>query len=110
VRVLIDEQFDHRLRLLLGSHEIYTVAYRGWTGLKNGTLLRTAEEGGIEVFVTGDQTLRSEVNLKKRRLAIVVLSAIELAILSEHLPEIRAAIDRAFPGSFEEVDCGHFER
>ena len=98
------------MRLLPGGHDVYTVAYRGWSGLKNGELLRTAEEGDIEVFVTGDRTLRSEVNPSNRRLAIVVLSAIELPILREHLTEIITAIERARPGSFEVVDCGHFER
>ncbi len=29
----------------------------GWASLKNGELLRTAEESGVEVFRTGDGTL-----------------------------------------------------
>ena len=53
----------------------------GWAGLKNGELLRTAEENGIEVFVTGDQTLAYEQNLTGRRLAVVALSAIQLPII-----------------------------
>jgi septation ring formation regulator EzrA len=43
-------------------------------------------------------------------LAIVALSAIQLPIIVESLPEIIAAIDRAVPGSFQEVDCGTFSR
>jgi len=27
--------------------EVLTVSYKGWAGLKNGELLRTAENGGI---------------------------------------------------------------
>jgi hypothetical protein len=48
----------------------------GWADLKNGELLRTAEEAGVEVFVTADQSLVDEQNLTGRRLAIVALSAI----------------------------------
>jgi hypothetical protein len=43
-------------------------------------------------------------------LAIVALSAIQLPLIKEHLPEVIAAIDRAVPGSFQAVDCGTFKR
>ena len=45
-----------------------------------------------------------------RRLTVVALSAIQLPIISEHLPRIIAAIDNALPGSFQVVDCGTFSR
>ena len=82
----------------------------GWTGLKNGELLRIAEDNGIEVLLTGDQTLAYEQNLTARRLAIVALSAIQLPIIKKSLPKIIAAIDNAAPGSFQAVDCGTFSR
>ena len=73
MRVLPDENPDHGLRSLLGRHEVCTAAYMGWAGLKNGELLRASEGGGIEVLVTGDQTMYFEQNLAGRRLAIVAL-------------------------------------
>jgi hypothetical protein len=85
VKVLLDENLAHRLRKNLGGHEVFTVSYRGWAGLKNGELLRTAEENGIEVFLTGDQTLLHEQNLAGRNLAVVVLSAVEWHILKNDL-------------------------
>ena len=57
MKVLLDENLTHRLRKNLGADEVFTVSYKGWSGLKNGELLRTAEKDGIEVFLTGDQTL-----------------------------------------------------
>jgi hypothetical protein len=90
VKVLLDENLDHALRKLLGQHEVVTVAYRGWAGLKNGELLKTAEDDGIDVFLTGDGTLSYEQNLTGRRLAIVALSAIQLPIIKQHLPKIIA--------------------
>jgi hypothetical protein len=110
VKVLLDENLDHALRKLLGPHEVVTVTFMGWAGLKNGELLRTAEEHGIEVLVTGDQTLNYEQNLTARRLAIVTLSAIQLPIIKKNLSMIIAAIDNATPGSFQAVDCGTFSR
>ena len=77
---------------------------------KNGELLRTAENNGIEVFLTGDQTLAYEQNLAGRAIAIVALSSVEWDILKQHLPLIIAALDKAHPGTFQAVDCGTFTR
>lgn len=110
MKVLLDENLPHRLRKNAGSHKVFTVSYKGWAGLKNGELLRTAEENGIEVFVTGDQTLNYEQNLTGRQIAIVVLSSIDWHILKDSLPKIIAAIDNAAPGSFQRVECGVFSR
>jgi hypothetical protein len=110
VRGLLDENLDHRLRRALIGHEIFTVTFMGWSGLKNGVLLRTADADGMDVFVTGDQTLLSEVNRTGVRMAIVVLSAIEFRIVNRHLAAIQAALDAAVVGSVQFVDCGWFER
>ena len=67
MRVLLDEDLDHRLRKSLGVHEVFTVGYLGWAGLKNGELLGAAEQRGIDVFVTGDQNLGYQQNLEARR-------------------------------------------
>ena len=110
MKVLLDENLDHALRKLLGNHDVVTVSYMGWTGIQNGALLRAAEENGIDVLLTGDQSLHSEQNLADRRLAIVALSAIQLPILKENLPQIIAAINRATPGSYQAVECGRLSR
>jgi hypothetical protein len=97
VKVLLDENLAQRLRKNLGAYEVYTVSYKGWAGLKNGELLRAAENDGIEVFLTGDQTLPFEQNLTERTIAVVALSSVEWDILKHHLPLIVAAIDNALP-------------
>jgi hypothetical protein len=106
VKVLLDENLDHRLRKHLGSHEVFTASYMGWDGFKNGQLLRAAEDDGFAILVTGDQTLGYEQNLTGRRLAIVALSSVEWRIMQSYLPEIVDAIDGATPGSFRMVECG----
>jgi hypothetical protein len=72
--------------------------------------LKTAEDEGFEVFITGDQTISYEQNLTGRRVAKLVLSSIDWHILKNHLPVIIAAIDSALPGTFQAVDCGTFTR
>ena len=110
MRVLLDENLDHALRPLLGPHEVVTAAYMGWAGLKNGELLRIAEGSGIEVLLTGDQTLGHEQRLDNRRIAIIALLAIQLPVIRENLAAIFAAIAEAVPGSFRVVECGVFSR
>jgi hypothetical protein len=113
VRVLLDHNLPHKLRISLGTfgkHTIITASYMGWGDLKNGELLRAAEENGIEVFVTGDQSLAYEQNLAGRQLAILALTATNWPIIKNHVPQILEAIAGARPGSFQTVDCGVFSR
>jgi len=110
LRVLLDENLDHGLRKDLGDHDVATVSNMGWAGLKDGELLEKAEDNGIEVFITGDRTLPYEQSISSRRIAILVLSSIELPVLRGHLPAILAAIDQAVPGSLQRVACGAFSR
>ena len=110
MKVLLDENIPHLLRSYVGKHDVFTVRYKGWAGLKNGELLKPAEEDGFEAFITGDQSLAYEQNLTRRRIAIVVLSSIDWHILIDNLPPIVAALDNAEPGSFQQVVCGTFSR
>lgn len=82
----------------------------GWRNLKNGELLRMAEESGFEVFVTGDQTLIYEQNVAGLHLAILVLSVNNWPIVKDHIRNILIAIDNATPGSLQTVNCGSFNR
>src|ERR1017187_8944814 len=42
-----------------------TVKQQGWAGLKNGALLREAVAAGFNVFLTSDQNMEFQQNLKK---------------------------------------------
>ena len=110
MRVLLDEDLPHKLRLAILRHNVSTVAYVGWSGLKNGELLRVAEEAGFEVFLTADKKLSYQQNLTGRALAMVVLSTLDWEIMKLHLSRIVAAVDVAVPESFQVVDCGEFRR
>jgi hypothetical protein len=110
VKVLLDENLDHRLRNALAIHEVFTASYKGWDGFKNGKLLQAAESDGFEVLITGDRSLPHEQNLSGRGLAVIALSSVEWRIIKSHVSRIVAAIDNAAPGSFQAVDCGTFSR
>jgi len=95
VNILLDENLPHKLRAHLAKHETLTVAYMGWGGLKNGELLKVAEEAGFDVFVTGDRSLEYEQNVVGLKLAVVSLSANNWPIIKHHLMKIaRRSIGR----------------
>lgn len=108
MRVLLDENLPHQLRTNLPGHDVSTVRYLGWNGLKNGELVRAAESAGFEVFLTSDQNLSYQQNLRDRSIGMVTLTAQKWSILSTNLEKILAAVDRTKPGSFQVVECGEF--
>jgi hypothetical protein len=110
VKVFLDENLPHRQRNALTAHDVFTVRYQGWSGLKNGELLRTAESAGFQAFLTGDQTVSYEQNLAIRQIAVVVVSAIEWHIIRHSLPVVQAAVDAASAGSLQLIEVGTFNR
>jgi hypothetical protein len=72
--------------------------------LENGDLLNKAEAAGFEVLVTTDKNIRYQQNLTGRKIAIVVLGRGRWSLIKPHVAEVVAAVDRATPGSFAEVD------
>jgi len=97
LKVLLDEDLPHDLRHHISGHDVFTVRYLRWDSLKNGVLLRTAEDASFDVFVTGDQNLTKQQNVTGRRLGVVTLTAQRLEVLLRNLPIIQAAVDAATP-------------
>jgi hypothetical protein len=105
MKILLDESVPQKLRLLIeGDHTVVTTWYQGWSGLANGALLSVAEEEGFELFITADQELSYQQNLKGRKMALVVLSTNNWDLVKAHVALITAAIDAATPGSYSEVE------
>lgn len=67
--------------------------------VKNGDLIAAAEQE-FDVLISSDQSLQYQQNLKKRRLALVILPTNHLPSVLELAPRIRAALDRIRPGDY----------
>lgn len=74
MRILIDECLDWRFARGLPQHEVTSVQRAGWAGIKNGELLRLAEQQ-FDVFITGDRNLSFQQNVSGLNLIVVVLQA-----------------------------------
>jgi hypothetical protein len=93
-----------RVPPFLKEHTVQTTAQRGWDKLKNGELLKAAEDAGFDVLVTPDKYIRYQQNLTVRTIALVVLGNPQWSILRLHMERGVAAVNAARPGSYTEVE------
>ncbi len=105
MRILLDEQLPRQLARELVGHEAQTVQRQGWSGLKNGELLRRAAEHGYEILLTADQNLQFQQNLSRYSLSVIVLIAPSNKIedLIPLVSHILATIPTLQPGQVRRV-------
>jgi hypothetical protein len=101
MKVLLDECVPRKLRRELPEHEVLTVTERGWSGIKNGNLLTLAAPE-FDVFLTVDQNLKYQQNLKNFSIAIILLVARNnrFKTLLPLMPEATEALNRITEGEF----------
>ena len=89
MRILFDECVPKRLYKLLPGHDIKTVQEAGWTGVKNGELLKKASES-FEVLISVDRNLAFQQNLRNLAIPVLVMHSAtnRLKDLERHVPEI----------------------
>jgi predicted nuclease of predicted toxin-antitoxin system len=99
MRLLIDEQFPFDYVAMLAGPTVLHVHSLGWTGVKNGALLRQAH-GVCEVFVTLDKSLPFQQNIKILPFGVVVVRAKSNRIddLKPLVSEILEAAKNVKPG------------
>ena len=105
MRVLLDENLDHRLKRFFGAeHDVVAVRERGWSGKENGVLIQDAERE-FDALVTMDQGIPHQQNLQDVRLVILLLEAPSnrLADLAPLVDEAKAALSEAHPGEVVSV-------
>jgi hypothetical protein len=105
VLVLFDHGTPKGLARTLVGHAVHTAQSRGWDTFSNGQLLSAAEEAGFDLVLTTDRRIRYQQNLKRRRIALVVLTgSTKWSAVRQHADRIAAAVSSATPGSYSEVD------
>ena len=102
--VLFDQGTPVPIRAFLKEHTVQTTAQRGWDTLKNGELLKAAEDAGFDVLVTPDKNIRYQQNLTVRKIALVVLGNPQWPVLRLHVERVVIAVNNAKQGSYTEVE------
>jgi hypothetical protein len=105
MRILLDECAPRPLKRELAEFEIRTVVEMGWSGKKNGELLRLMNQEGFTILLTTDQNLRYQQNLQQAGVSVVVLVALSnrLPDLLPLMPEARRTLVRVVPGDVIEI-------
>jgi predicted nuclease of predicted toxin-antitoxin system len=99
MKVLLDENLPHELRVALAGRDVFTVQYLGWSGMRNGALLAQAAAAGFDVMVTMDSGVAYQQNLATLPVAVIVLTAAssDIADLRPLVPRLLQAIGSIAP-------------
>jgi hypothetical protein len=103
MKILFDECVPWPLAKQLIGHECSQAQQCGWGGVKNGELLRVADPH-FSLFITSDQGIEYQQNLKECRMAILLLTTNNLRRVMAAIGEIRLAIQTIQPGEFRRLD------
>ena len=83
--ILFDHGTPRGIARALDHHTVREARAQGWDTLKNGELLKAAEDAGFGVLLTTDKNLPYQQNLAGRKIAVVVLARLVGVSLSRCL-------------------------
>jgi hypothetical protein len=104
MKVLLDENLPHALRHFQWyKHDVRTVTFMGWNGIRNGELIARAAAEGFDALITMDRSI--EHHHRKRPLALIVIEAPsnKLDVLMPMVPRIVSALEMCKPGQATRV-------
>ena len=104
MRVLLDENLPRALASELTGHRVRTVRAMGWSGTKNGELLRRAH-GRFDALLTMDRGFQHQQNLGVVDVRVVILraSSSRLVHLRPLVGEILESLEAMLPGEWREI-------
>jgi predicted nuclease of predicted toxin-antitoxin system len=105
MKLLLDENMPHKLRLHLPGHEVSTSAYMGWAGIRSGDLLSRAAAAGFGAILTLDAGMEYEQKLTNLPCSVIIIRAESNAFehIRPHLPAILTAIQKLPPKSLLKI-------
>ena len=99
MKLLLDECVHQDLRHDIAGHDVYTVRYQKWAGVKNGHLLALAAANEFDAVVKTDRNLEYQQKPATLPLAVVVLRprSHDLTDLRALVPELLGALTSLAP-------------
>jgi predicted nuclease of predicted toxin-antitoxin system len=91
MKVLLDENLPTDLRHFLAEHEVFTIAFMGWKGMRNGELLRRAAADGFDLMISRDAGIQHQQNLSNLPIAVILLPS-HAKKLEDILPMVPALL------------------
>ena len=105
MRLLLDECVARALKRDLVGHEVMTVVEAGYSGMKNGALLRAAS-GNFDVLITVDRNLPFQQDIGSLQIALLILMSqgITYPDLKPLVPEVLASLVSIKPGEVLRIE------
>jgi glutamate racemase len=104
MKIFFDNGTPRPIARSLTGHQVTHARRSGWHQLANGELIQTVEAAGYDVFLTTDENIRYQQNLRDRKIALVVLGNQQWPLVKLYLDRIVAVVEASVPGSYAEVD------
>ncbi len=102
MNAIIDECVPAIVKRGLPGHNIATVQEMGWSGIKNGELLKLVS-ADFDVFITSDKNLRFQQNLASFDIAVILLPSNQVPVIKGLLDQISEALSKIQPKDFLEI-------
>ena len=105
MRLLLDECVPRKFKSALPGHDASTAREMGWSGKRNGEVLRLMREQRFDVFITVDQNVGFQQNVAASGIAVIVMRARSnrLKDLLPLAPAVLKRLSQIKPGSVERV-------
>ena len=105
MKLLLDECLPVDLRLHITGHDVFTVRYMRWQGVKNGKLLALAATNDFDAFISTDHAIEREQNPSTLPIAVVILDATsnDMDDLLPLVPQLLKLLNHLPPRSFAHV-------
>ena len=105
MKLLLDENMPHKLRQHLPGHDVFTVAYMNWGGIRNGLLLERAAAEGFDSLITVDAGMEFEQNLAALACSVVIIRSESNAFehIEAHVPALLNTLATLKPRSLVKV-------
>jgi hypothetical protein len=105
MRLLLDECVVRALKHDLVGHQVATVVEAGYSGLKNGVLLRAAASN-FDVLIKVDRNLPFQQNLGVLQISVLIIMApgVTYPDLKPFVPEVLAALSTIKPGEVRRIE------
>lgn len=74
MKILLDENVHNKLRFRFPNHDIVTAQDMGWSGKRNGELMKLMLECQFDLFITLDKGFEHQQNFIKYPISVLILN------------------------------------
>jgi predicted nuclease of predicted toxin-antitoxin system len=104
MKLLLDENIPKKLKYRFDSvFEVLTVHEMGWSGIKNGDLLKEMKSKNLKILLSLDKNISHQQNLEKFNVSLIVLESKDTRydVLVNFIPKIEKLLS-------EKINSGVF--